>query len=142
MTYSLINAGFLLAAVIVFILALRPAQRSRLSPAAVALTALILTVLTFVFNNLMIRAGLVIYGQDQISGVMVGVMPLEDLSYTVFAFLLLPALWELLGRRSARRTATTSGTATTGTAVIGTTATGTTGAAGEQSTPAGGESHA
>jgi hypothetical protein len=43
------------------------------------------------------------YGDAQISGVRLGIMPIEDFSYTVFAVLALPALWTLLPQRSRER---------------------------------------
>ena len=55
----------------------------------------------------MIGVGLVDYGDAQISGIRLRIMPIEDFSYTVFAVLALPALWTLLGpAASADRAAT------------------------------------
>ncbi|GAA2091989.1 lycopene cyclase domain-containing protein [Brevibacterium salitolerans] len=109
MTYWLINAGFLLAAAVLFACACRRGPdstrrtpRAQLSRAAALLTAAVLLTLTAVFDNIMISVGLVDYGDAQISGIRLGVMPVEDFSYTVFAVLALPALWTLLGRRMQR----------------------------------------
>ncbi|WP_084499510.1 lycopene cyclase domain-containing protein [Brevibacterium album] len=103
MTYWIINAGFLAAAAALFALALRADRRrprARLSRTASLITALVLLTLTAVFDNIMIAVGLVAYGDAQISGIRLGLMPVEDFSYTVFAVLALPALWVLLdGRR-------------------------------------------
>lgn len=110
MTYWLLNAVFLSAAVVVLVLALR-SRRTRRSPhtrlhrTALLLTATVLLTLTAVFDNIMIGVGLVDYGDAQISGIRLGIMPIEDFAYTVFAVLALPALWTLLGARRGGRTA-------------------------------------
>ena len=67
---------------------------------AVALTAGVLLLLTAVFDNVMISIGLVGYDPAHISGVFVGVAPLEDFAYAIAAVVLLPSLWVLLGRAS------------------------------------------
>ena len=104
MTYWILNAVFLAAAVVVLIIALRsgrqpeqrrPNQRT-LNRRALGATALVLLTLTAVFDNIMIGVGLVDYGDAQISGIRLGIMPIEDFAYTVFAVLALPALWTLL----------------------------------------------
>lgn len=102
MTYTLINTVFLGTALIVFLLVERrrfSAYRMR----ALGITTAIMIALTIVFDNIMISVGLVEYGDEQISGIRLGVMPIEDLSYTVFALLALPALWTALAARRHRR---------------------------------------
>lgn len=96
MTYTLINLVFLVPALVLAALGWRSGRVSR---TALALTAVVMIGLTIVFDNLMISVGLFTYAEDLISGIVLGVMPIEDLAYTVFAVLALPALWELLGRR-------------------------------------------
>ncbi|MYM19384.1 lycopene cyclase domain-containing protein [Brevibacterium sp. 5221] len=100
MTYGLINLAFLLPAAALVTAALRAgALRWRAAAAAAAL----LVALTIVFDNLMIAVGLMVYADAHASGLRIGLMPLEDLAYTVLAAAALPALWELLGRRERRR---------------------------------------
>ena len=99
MTYWGINAIFLgLVAVLVVVAVLRrrvPLWR------AVGITAVVLLIMTAIFDNVMIGVGLVAYNPDLISGVFIGIAPLEDFAYTVAAVLGLPALWHLLaGDRS------------------------------------------
>lgn len=69
-------------------------------------------VLTAVFDNVMIAAGLFDYGHELLLGVYVGQAPVEDFAYPLGSALLLPALWLLLtsrpragrrGRRPGRR---------------------------------------
>jgi lycopene cyclase domain-containing protein len=58
----------------------------------------VLLVLTVVFDNVIVGAGLVGYDTSRTLGVLMGVAPVEDLAYAVAAGLLLPALWRLTAR--------------------------------------------
>lgn len=94
MTYWLINAPFLAAALAVLVLALwRRAQPAAL-PWAIAF--FVMMTLTAIFDNAIIGSGLVDYNDALISGIRVGFAPLEDFAYTLAALLLIPALWHLL----------------------------------------------
>jgi hypothetical protein len=46
-----------------------------------------------------VATGIVGYDPSRISGVLVGVAPLEDFNYAIAAVVLLPALWSLLTPR-------------------------------------------
>lgn len=103
MTYLLLSLAFLAvaAAVLVVALALAP-DRSRLVRrwwAPLLIAAVVVLVLTAVFDNLMIGAGLMTYTDANISGARLGLVPLEDFTYPLAALLLLPALWLLTRRR-------------------------------------------
>ena len=61
---------------------------------------MVLLVLTAIFDNIMISAGLVAYDDALTSGIRLGVAPIEDFAYPLGSALLLPAVWLLLtGRR-------------------------------------------
>jgi lycopene cyclase domain-containing protein len=100
MTYAALNAAFLLVvAALVVAASLRSRRRGdgmRWRALAVAGAALLL--LTAVFDNVMIAIGLFGYDPDRISGLHIGVAPVEDFAYAIAAALLLPALWHLTGR--------------------------------------------
>jgi lycopene cyclase domain-containing protein len=101
MTYPLILLPFVALTVLVTVAtARRPRFGARMI--ASALTAAVLVVLTAVFDNLMIAAGLFTYPEELISGVRIGLAPIEDFAYPLCAAFLLPAVWCLL---SPRRTA-------------------------------------
>ena len=51
-------------------------------------------ILTIIFDNLMIWAGLVGYDDDKRVGWQLGQVPVEDLFYAIFVTLLVPALWK------------------------------------------------
>lgn len=94
MTYLLILAPFVAAtAVVVALTARRPRFGRRMAASAAAAGILIL--LTAVFDNLMIAAGLFTYPDDLISGVHVGLAPIEDFAYPLCAAFLVPAVYTL-----------------------------------------------
>ncbi len=97
MTYTLLNVVFLGIVAIVAIAAVvvRRAPRWR----AVGLAAVLMLTLTAMFDNVIIGTGLVAYDDSLISGVFIGIAPIEDFAYTVAALVLLPAVWELLRRQ-------------------------------------------
>lgn len=107
MTYLLLSCAFMAVAALTALWALAVHRRSAadapFSWTAVAAAGLGLLVLTAVFDNLMIWAGLFTYADKQISGVRLGLAPVEDFSYPVAAVILLPALWVLLGHLGAER---------------------------------------
>ena len=98
MTYFLINIPFVLVTVIVTLATLRRPRFGR-RMAASAVAAAVLVVLTAVFDNVMIAVGLVVYPEDMLSGLRIGVAPLEDFSYPLCAAFLVPAVYTLLERR-------------------------------------------
>ncbi len=97
MTYWSLNAIFLAAVVVVALVAIltRRAPRWR----AVGLAAIVVLIMTAVFDNVLVGLGIVGYTPDRISGVLIGVAPLEDFSYAVAALVLLPSVWTLLGAK-------------------------------------------
>jgi len=95
MTYWLLNVVFLIPVLIVAVLAFR-----RVRWPAVGITAAVVLLMTAVFDNIMISVGLVAYDPELISGIFIGIAPLEDFAYAVAAIVGLPSLWVLLGRRA------------------------------------------
>ncbi len=101
MTYWSLNLLFL-GAVAGVALAAVLARRSP-SWTSIGLTAAVVLLLTALFDNVIIGVGLVDYNETLISGVLVGLAPIEDFAYTIAAVVMLPALWTLLGPRRADR---------------------------------------
>ena len=98
MTYPLIVVPFLLAAAAVALATIRrPRFGRRMGASAVA--AVILLTLTAVFDNVMIAAGLFTYPAEHLSGLRIGLAPVEDFSYPLAAAFLVPAVWSLLSGR-------------------------------------------
>lgn len=99
MTYALIVLPFAaLTAVVVLLTVRRPAFGRRMAASAIA--AAVLVVLTAVFDNVMIASGLFTYPAERISGVRIGLAPIEDFSYSVCAAFLVPAVYTLASTRS------------------------------------------
>jgi len=97
MTYWALNAVFLAAVVLLAAAAVLLRRSPGLKP--VAVTMLVLLVMTAVFDNIMIGVGLVAYEPSLISGAFVGIAPLEDFAYAIAAVIGLPSLWMLLERK-------------------------------------------
>lgn len=100
MTYTLLVIPFaLLTLAVTLASAVRPRFGRRM--AASAIGAAVLVALTAVFDNVMIAAGLFTYPEEHLSGVKIGLAPIEDFSYAVCAAFLVPAVFALLTRPSA-----------------------------------------
>nr|WP_133544841.1 lycopene cyclase domain-containing protein [Microbacterium sp. BK668] len=101
MTYPMIVVPFILLTIVVTLSTLRRPHFGRRMLAS-AIAAVVLLALTAVFDNLMIGSGLIEYPEDQLSGVRIGIAPIEDFSYSLCAAFLIPAVYTLL---TPRRTA-------------------------------------
>ena len=99
MTYWDVNFIFLGIAALVLLVAVVLRRPRLMFWGALGAATLLLFVLTAIFDNLMIAAGIMTYTDQNISGVQVGLAPLEDFAYPLAGVLLLPGLWLLLGGR-------------------------------------------
>ncbi|MEO5535072.1 MAG: lycopene cyclase domain-containing protein [Pseudolysinimonas sp.] len=97
MTYWALNALFLGVVAVVAVAAILTRRSPRWR--AVGLAAIPLLILTAVFDNVLVGTGIVGYARDRISGILIGVAPLEDFCYAIAALVLLPSLWSLLAPR-------------------------------------------
>ena len=96
--YTTINLTMAIPVVAAALLAawrLRGAERRRWL-IGVGGSAVVLLVLTAIFDNLMIAAGLVAYDDSLTSGIFVGLAPLEDFSYALAAAVFVPSVWSVL----------------------------------------------
>lgn len=66
-------------------------------------TAFVLSVLTFVFDNLIVWLDIVDYDRRRILGIKMLFAPIEDLGYAFLAAVLVPALWLLFGSLAKRK---------------------------------------
>lgn len=104
MSYGQLN---LIMVVIVAVVAGAFAYRARVGRRwwlQVAVAWVVLTVLTIVFDSLMIAADLFRFDEEKLTGVTLWLAPVEDLAWPLAAALLLPAVWAWLG--VSQRTAT------------------------------------
>ncbi|MFF1573060.1 lycopene cyclase domain-containing protein [Leifsonia sp. NPDC058292] len=106
MTYLVLSLVFLVVAAAVLGVALWRAPDARRLVGrwwpSVLIAAVVIIVLTAVFDNLMIGSGLIRYSDDRVSGLRIGAVPIEDFAYPIAALLLLPALWIRFRRKEAR----------------------------------------
>ena len=92
-TYIVLNMLFLASA-----LGLLAWRRLLTFSRAVCLMLAVLLVMTILFDSLLIYLGIVAYSLDKISGMGVGLAPIEDFFYPLLAGLAVPAIWEGLDR--------------------------------------------
>lgn len=89
MTYGDMNLIFLvIAGIATWII------KSRFQCFTTPIVLLPMLILTAVFDNLIILAGIVDYDATKLMGIYVGVVPIEDFAYTVVAVMLVPAIWK------------------------------------------------
>jgi lycopene cyclase domain-containing protein len=53
----------------------------------------VMLLITAIFDNVIIATGIVAYDEAKISGIKIGVAPIEDFAYTVVALLVVPTLF-------------------------------------------------
>ena len=99
MTYPLIVIPFLVVAAIVTLGTVRRPHFGRRMLAS-TLAAVVLVILTAIFDNVMIGLNLFPYPVEHLSGWRVGLAPLEDFAYPLAAAFAVPALFTLLSRRA------------------------------------------
>lgn len=102
LSYLGLAGVFLAVAVAVAVVAAAVRRLGRRWWVATVVTAVVLVVLTAVFDSVMVAADLFRYGDGALSGARLWLAPVEDLAWPLAAALLLPAVWELLGGRRAR----------------------------------------
>ena len=106
MSYGQLNLVMVvLVAIVAGILAFRARVGARWW-GQVALAWVVLTVLTIVFDSIMIAADLFRFDEAKLTGVTVWLAPVEDLAWPLAAALLLPAVWAWQGARAQTRTQT------------------------------------
>ena len=99
MSYGQLNLVMLaIVAVVAAVLAYR-ARAGRRWWLQVTFAWVVLTVLTIVFDSIMIAADLFRYDEDKLVGVTLWLAPVEDLAWPLAAALLLPAVWAWLGSK-------------------------------------------
>ena len=91
MTYLALNMTFMLIAFVTLNLV------SRKSPwRAIGFTMLWMLLVTLVFDNIIIGLEIVGYDKTKISGILLGLAPIEDFAYTVVAVLAVSIIWRKL----------------------------------------------
>ena len=94
MIYSLLNLGFVGAAFLTMLLLKRDTPLR-----TVLVTTAIVLAVSVIGDNFIVGTGIVEYDPTKISGLRVGVAPVEDFAYALVAGALVPVIWTLLGKR-------------------------------------------
>jgi len=89
LTYIILDLVFLLISFVIIKI-----TRVRVDLKKILLVLGVMLVLTVIFDNLMIYLKLFYYNPNKISGLKIGLAPIEDLAYTIAAVLLIAYLWE------------------------------------------------
>lgn len=63
------------------------------------ITLIALLLLTLVFDNIMLWAGLFEYNTDKLLNLYIGLAPIEDFFYAILAAILVPALWQIFSTK-------------------------------------------
>ena len=95
MTYLYLNLAFMVP-----VLALAFAMRRYLPIREIGLLAVVLLVMTAIFDNFIVGSGIVDYDPELISGIRIGFAPIEDFFYTLAAIVIIPSLWNWLRSRA------------------------------------------
>lgn len=100
MSYLLLVAGLLAVAIVLRVAGAAAARRrgEGIPTLPTVLAGVVLVALTLVFDNIMIAAGLFAYADAHISGLRIGLVPIEDLSYPLALAIALPGVWQLIPR--------------------------------------------
>jgi lycopene cyclase domain-containing protein len=100
MSYLLLVAGLLAIAIVLRVAGAAAARRrgEGIPTLPTVLAGVVLVALTLVFDNVMIAAGLFAYADAHISGLRIGLVPIEDLSYPLALAIALPGVWQLIPR--------------------------------------------
>lgn len=93
MNYFWLNTVFISAS----LLALWLVPQNRWPAYLVGMVPMLL--LTAIFDNLIIASGIVAYDASKISGIFIGLAPIEDFAYTIAAVLIVPSVWSAMTRR-------------------------------------------
>jgi lycopene cyclase domain-containing protein len=108
MSYLVLDGLFLGAALVVGVVAVlvevrgsavrfRALARRWWLPVVIA--GVVVLILTAIFDNVLIAAGMFSYTPEHLVGVRVGAAPIEDFGYPIAGLILLPSLWSLTRRR-------------------------------------------
>ena len=94
MNYLALNVVFMLMAFVVLNVI------TRKSPwRAIGWTLLVMCLVTLIFDNVIVGLGIVDYDSSKISGLLLGLVPIEDFAYTVVSVLTVSSIWHLMTRK-------------------------------------------
>jgi len=94
MNYLALNVVFMLMAFVILNVI------NRKSPwRAISWTLLVMCLVTLIFDNVIVGLGIVDYDSSKISGLLLGLVPVEDFAYTVVSVLAVSSIWHMMTRK-------------------------------------------
>lgn len=91
LTYLIINLVFIIMVLLLLRIKIRVSR-------PIVVTALVLLVLTAIFDSVLVSIGIVGYDESKILGLRIGNAPVEDFMYTILAVLMIPGLWQIFDK--------------------------------------------
>jgi len=62
-------------------------------------TLLAMVLVTLILDNVIVALGIVAYDTNKISGLVLGLVPIEDFAYTIVSVLAVTSIWHLMTRK-------------------------------------------
>ncbi|MEY4417784.1 MAG: hypothetical protein RIQ88_222 [Actinomycetota bacterium] len=91
MTYLVLNVGFMLISFVILNVLVRKTAWK-----VVLKTLVAMLFVTLICDNIIIGLGIVDYDTSKVSGLYIGLAPIEDFAYTVVAVLAVASIWQKL----------------------------------------------
>lgn len=94
MNYLALNVVFMLIAFVILNVVVRKSPWK-----LIGWTLLSMVLVTLIFDNVIVALGIVDYDSNKISGLVLGLVPIEDFAYTIVAVLAVSSIWHLMTRK-------------------------------------------
>lgn len=94
MNYLALNVVFMLIAFVILNVIVRKSPWK-----LIGWTLLTMVLVTLIFDNVIVSLGIVDYDTDKISGLVLGLVPIEDFAYTIVSVLAVSSIWHLMTRK-------------------------------------------
>ena len=94
MNYLALNVIFMLIAFVILNVVVRKSPWK-----LIGWTLLSMVLVTLIFDNVIVALGIVDYDSNKISGLVLGLVPIEDFAYTIVSVLAVSSIWHLMTRK-------------------------------------------
>jgi lycopene cyclase domain-containing protein len=94
MNYLALNVVFMLIAFVILNVFVRKSPWK-----LIGWTLLAMVLVTLIFDNVIVALGIVDYDSKKISGLVLGLVPIEDFAYTIVSVLGVSSIWHLMTRK-------------------------------------------
>jgi lycopene cyclase domain-containing protein len=94
MNYLALNVIFMLIAFVILNAIVRKSPWK-----LIGWTLLAMVLVTLILDNVIVALGIVDYDTNKISGLVLGLVPIEDFAYTIVSVLAVSSIWHLMTRK-------------------------------------------